>query len=155
MMHQLTLVLHNNKYIKLNILTIVTMKFLLQSNITTKKSLKTIDKTQIHVFSQFFLHQEVGGNVYIANVNSQVFPLVNVHLITSLYSISFIEADANPLSQATSNILGLRALNEGELNKLLTPKFILLTKKESSSNIKRSRDNSGYETHKKIQRNKH
>lgn len=32
------------------------MKFLLQSSITTKKSFKTIDKTQIHVFSQFFLH---------------------------------------------------------------------------------------------------
>lgn len=105
--------------------------------------------------NSLYPHQEVGGNVYIANVNSQVFPLVNVHLITSLYSISFIEANANPLSQATSNILGLRALNEGELNKLLTPKFILLTKKESSSNIKRKRDNSGYETHKKVQRNKH
>ena len=100
-------------------------------------------------------HQEVGGNVYIANVNSQVVPLVTVRLITSLYTVSFIDADANPLSQATSNIDGLRALNEGELRKLIIPKFILLTKKEIISNISGKRDNSDdYDSHKKIKKHR-
>lgn len=103
--------------------------------------------------NSLYPHQEVGGNVYIANVNSQVLPLVNVRLITTLYTVSFIDADANPLSQATSNIDGLRALNEGELRKLITPKFILLTKKEISSNISGKRDNNDdNDSHKKIQK---
>ena len=102
--------------------------------------------------NSLYPHQDVGGNVYIANVNSQVVPLVNVRLITTLYTVSFIDADANPLSQATSNIDGLRDLNEGELRKLLTPKFILLTKKEISSG---KRDNSDdYDSHKKIKKHK-
>ena len=97
--------------------------------------------------NSLYPHQEVGGNVYIANVNSQVLPLVNVRLITTLYTVSFIDADANPLSQATSNIDGLRALNEGELRKLITPKFILLTKKEISSNKRCNSDD--HDSHKK------
>jgi hypothetical protein len=105
--------------------------------------------------NSLYPHQEVGGNVYIANVNSQVLPLVNVRLITTLYTVSFIDADANPLSQATSNIDGLRALNEGELRKLITPKFILLTKKEISSNINGKRGNSDdHVSHKKIKKHR-
>ena len=105
--------------------------------------------------NSLYPHQEVGGNVYIANVNSQVVPLVNVRLITTLYTVSFIDADANPLSQATSNIDGLRALNEGELRKLIIPKFILLTKKEIISNISGKRDNSDdYDSHKKIKKHR-
>jgi hypothetical protein len=94
------------------------------------------------LINSLYPHQDVGGNVYIANVNSHVLSLVNVRLITLLYDVSFIDADTNPLSQATSNIPELRDLNEGELNKLLTPKFILLTKKENNSKINSKRCNS-------------
>ena len=80
-------------------------------------------------------------------------PLINVRLITTLYTVSFIDADANPLSQATSNIHGLRVLNDGELSKLLTPKFILLTKKDSGSRKRDSSDD--YNPRKKIQKKKH
>ena len=100
--------------------------------------------------NSLYPHQDVGGNVYIPNVNGHVLELLNKSLITSLYTVSFIDADANPLSQATSNIAGLRDLNEGELDKLLAPKFILLTKKESSSSISRKRDNGVYEGKKKV-----
>jgi hypothetical protein len=102
--------------------------------------------------NSLYPHQDVGGNVYIPNVNGHVLELVNKSLITSLYNVSFIDADANPLSQATSNIAGLRDLNEGELEKLLAPKFILLTKKESSSSSSssRKRGNGDYEAKKKV-----
>jgi hypothetical protein len=74
-------------------------------------------------------YQEIGGTIYIANVNYEVLPLINVNFITSLYDVSFIDATENPLSQATMNIPGLQNLNRTELNKLLIPQFILLTKK--------------------------
>ena len=100
--------------------------------------------------NSLYPHQDVGGKVYVPNVNGHVLELVNKSLITSLYNVSFIDADANPLSQATSNIAGLRDLNEGELDKLLTPKFILLTKKESSISSSRKRGNGDYEAKKKV-----
>jgi hypothetical protein len=104
--------------------------------------------------NSLYPHQEAGGNVYIANLNSQVLHLVNARLITSLYDVSFIDADSNPLCQATANIPGLRVLNEGELNKLLTPKFILLTKKVNAINNCKRVNLGDHDTPKKVQKHK-
>ena len=80
-----------------------------------------------------YSYQRVGGCVYIANLGDAEIMVKKEH-ITSRYTVSYVDANENPLSQATSAIHVLREQNQTELDKITKSfKFILLTKTDGSS----------------------